>query len=109
MSTYREASLRRAWYGSAAAKRTVTANEHVGMADSAWAITSRIISGLVLYTGVGWLLSRWIGHQALLMAIGALVGLALAYYLVFTSVNRDGGRARAQQGNDRSWEDLGGK
>lgn len=58
------------------------------MADSAWSIVSRIAAGLLLYTGLGWLLSRWVGHGPMLMAIGAMVGLALSYYLVFTSLNR---------------------
>ncbi len=58
------------------------------MADSAWTIVSRLISGLVLYTAVGWLLSLWIGHQAVLMAIGAGFGLLLSYYLIFKSLRR---------------------
>lgn len=56
------------------------------MSNSAWANSSRLMSGLILYTGVGWLVSRWVGHQALLMAIGAIVGLALSYYLMFKSL-----------------------
>jgi F0F1-type ATP synthase assembly protein I len=59
------------------------------MADSAWLITSRLIAGPVLYTGLGWLISRWVGHQALLMAIGALVGLGLAFYMVFSTLARE--------------------
>ena len=109
MTTYREASLRRAWYGSAVAQRPISTDENAGMADSAWSITSRIISGLVLYTGLGWLLSRWVGHQELLMAVGALIGLALAYFLVFSGLSRGRKDAGMQQMNDRSLEDLGGK
>jgi ATP synthase protein I len=56
------------------------------MSNSAWVTSSRLISGLILYTGLGWLVSRWVGHQALLMAIGAMVGLGLSYYLMFTSL-----------------------
>jgi F0F1-type ATP synthase assembly protein I len=59
------------------------------MNDSAWTITSRIIAGLLLYTGVGWLLSLWLGHQQVLMAVGALVGLGLSYTLVFTGLARE--------------------
>jgi len=64
------------------------------MSNSAWANSSRLITGLILYTGLGWLVSRWVGHQALLMAIGAMVGLALSYYLMFVSLAHD---ARADE------------
>ncbi len=59
------------------------------MSNSAWVNSSRLMSGLILYTFLGWLLSRWVGHQALLMAIGAIVGLALSYYLMFTSLEHE--------------------
>lgn len=67
------------------------------MSDSAWTTSSRLISGLILYTGLGWLVSRWVGNQGLLMAIGAMVGLGLSYYLVFTSLARE---ARGDQQRD---------
>ncbi len=77
------------WYRSGAQKRTVTKDDARRMSDSAWANTSRLITGLILYTGLGWLVSRWVGHQALLMAIGAIVGLALSYYLMFRSLEHE--------------------
>jgi len=72
------------------------------MDNVAWTISSRLIAGLVLYTGVGWLLSLWLGHRALLMAIGALVGLGLSYYLIFTSLGREGRLAKtaSEDGGD---------
>lgn len=78
------------WYRSGARARPVTIEQSREMADSAWIITSRLIAGPVLYAGLGWLVSRWVGHQALLMATGAMLGLVLAYVLVFTSLSRDG-------------------
>ena len=88
------------WYRSGAQKRTVTKDDARRMSDSAWANTSRLITGLILYTGLGWLVSRWVGHQALLMAIGAIVGLALSYYLMFRSLEHERQRdeERRQQG-----------
>jgi ATP synthase protein I len=77
------------WYRSGAQRRTVTKDDARRMSDSAWANTSRLITGLILYTGLGWLVSRWVGHQALLMAIGAIVGLALSYYLMFRSLEHE--------------------
>jgi ATP synthase protein I len=89
------------WYRSGAQKRTVTKDDARRMSDSAWANVSRLITGLILYTGLGWLVSRWVGHQALLMAVGAIVGLALSYYLMFRSLEherlRDEERRRQDQ------------
>ena len=59
------------------------------MADSAWTISSRLIAGLILYTAIGWLISLWVGHQAVLMAIGALFGLGLSYFLIFKGLRKD--------------------
>jgi ATP synthase protein I len=67
----------------------VTLDDARRMSNSAWANSSRLISGLLLYTGLGWLVSRWVGHQALLMAIGAIVGLVLSYYLMFRSLEHE--------------------
>ncbi len=77
------------WYRSGASKRTVTKHDARRMSDSAWANSSRLITGLILYTGLGWLVSRWVGHQALLMAVGAIVGLGLSYYLMFRSLEHE--------------------
>ena len=79
------------WYRSGAQRRSttmgaVTRDDARRMSNSAWANSSRLIAGVILYTGLGWLVSRWVGHQALLMAVGAIVGLGLSYYLVFTSL-----------------------
>ena len=64
------------------------------MADSAWIISSRLISGLILYSGIGWLLSLWLGHRSLLVAAGALFGLGLSYYLIFSGLARDEAKER---------------
>ena len=79
------------WYRSDARRRTtapgaVTRDDARRMSNSAWANSSRLIAGLILYTGLGWLVSRWVGHQELLMATGAIVGLSLSYYLMFKSL-----------------------
>lgn len=80
------------------------------MADSAWTIVGRITAGLVLYTGLGWLISRWVGHEPVLMAVGAIVGLSLSTYMVISSLHREGtagaGRAmvRSGQGSQQDGE-----
>lgn len=79
---------RTGWYRSRAGQR-VTLEQSRELSDSAWTISSRIMAGLLLYTGLGWLASRWLGHQAALMAIGALVGLGLSFVLVISSLKHE--------------------
>jgi F0F1-type ATP synthase assembly protein I len=59
------------------------------MAGSAVMIVSNIIAGIVLYMGIGWVLSLWLGNQTLLMALGAIVGTVLGLILVFVRLPRD--------------------
>ncbi len=93
----------RGWYGSGARRRTVTMDDARRMSNSAWVNSSRLISGLILYTGLGWLLSRWVGHQALLMAVGAIVGLTLSYYLMFRTLGQE---ARADTERQQAEHEL---
>ena len=90
------------WYRSGARRRTVTMDDARRMSNSAWANSSRLITGLILYTGLGWLVSRWVGHQALLMAIGAIVGLGLSYYLMFVSLAHEAREDEKRQRGDGS-------
>ena len=60
------------------------------------------MAGLILYTGLGWLVSRWVGHQELLMAIGAIVGLGLSYYLLFASLAKETRDEQIREQGDRS-------
>ena len=53
-----------------------------------WAIVSYLIAGMLLYGGIGWLIGRWTGSTALPLAIGMLVGLALALALVIFRYGR---------------------
>lgn len=99
------------WYRLGAQRRTVTMDDARRMSNSAWATSSRLITGLLLYTGLGWLVSLWVGHRALLMAIGAMVGLALSYYLVHLSLKhekREDERRQQQLAADRTNVSLKG-
>jgi ATP synthase protein I len=91
---------RSGWYRSGARRRTVSMDDARRMSNSAWANSSRLITGLILYTGLGWLVSRWVGHQALLMAIGAMVGLALSYYLMYVSLAHEAREDEERQRRD---------
>lgn len=88
------------WYRSGARGRTVSMDDARRMSNSAWVNSSRLMTGLLLYTGLGWLVSRSVGHQALLMAIGAMVGLALSYYLMFTTLAHEAREDEKRQGQD---------
>ncbi len=49
----------------------------------AWMIIGRITAGMVVYGGLGWLLSLWLGHQSFFIAVGVLIGMAASLYLVY--------------------------
>ncbi len=51
-------------------------------ADDAWSIPSYILSGMLAYGGIGWLLDRWLGIGAL-FPIGLVFGLLFAMYLIY--------------------------
>ena len=50
--------------------------------DTAWIIVSHLTTGILMYAGIGWLLSLWLGHAPLLIAVGALLGMFLSIYLI---------------------------
>ncbi len=56
--------------------------------DDAWAIMSRLIGGIAVWGGAGWLIDRWTGHQALFLPIGIVVGIAAVLYLVWVKSSR---------------------
>jgi len=51
--------------------------------NAGWAALGTLLSGIVVWGGIGWLLDWWLGipkHLGLL--IGMIVGISLALYLV---------------------------
>lgn len=57
-------------------------------ANLAWSIISYLLSGLLVWGGVGWLVDRWLGKEAVFLPIGLLLGIAAAMYLVVVRINR---------------------
>ena len=55
--------------------------------QTGYTVLSYLLTGMVLYGGIGWLLGRWL-HQQLLFPIGMLVGLALSTALVIFRYGR---------------------
>jgi len=49
----------------------------------AWTVLAYLISGPLLYGGLGWLADRWLGTTPWLVVVGILGGMALAVYIVW--------------------------
>ncbi len=56
-------------------------------ADVVWSIIGTLIAGVLAWGGIGWLLDRWLGTRYL-VAVGIIVGMAGAMYLI---IKRHGG------------------
>ncbi len=102
------------WYGSRQRSTSTSSlppratQSPPAMDNAAWTISSRMISGIVLYAGLGWLISLWWGNRSVLIAVGAFVGLGLSYYLIFTGLARENRSAQARLASSREGkEDRG--
>lgn len=49
--------------------------------EMVWSIIGTLIAGVLAWGGIGWLLDRWLGTRYL-VAVGILVGMAGAFYLI---------------------------
>ncbi|MFC4589225.1 AtpZ/AtpI family protein [Sphaerisporangium corydalis] len=56
-------------------------------ANAAWSIPSTLLSGMLIWGGIGWLLDRWLGLSAF-FPIGIILGVVLAVYLVYVKYGR---------------------
>ncbi len=50
-------------------------------ADVVWSIIGTLVAGVLAWGGIGWLLDQWLGTR-FLVAIGIIVGMAGAMYLI---------------------------
>lgn len=71
------------------ASKDVADNKTASPNETAWMITGRLLSGMILYGVIGWLLGRWLGHEALFIAGGILFGMAASLYLVLARLNQE--------------------
>jgi hypothetical protein len=55
--------------------------------NAGWAIFSYLLSGMIFYGLVGWIVSR-VTHVAVIFPVGMLVGLALAIVLIVLKYGR---------------------
>jgi F0F1-type ATP synthase assembly protein I len=58
-----------------------------GGGDIVWSIIGTLVAGVLAWGGIGWLLDRWLG-TTFLVAVGVIVGMAGAFYLI---IKRHGG------------------
>ena len=65
-------------------------------ADQGWAVLSTLISGFVVFGGIGWLLDRW-WDTHLMVPIGVIVGMALSIYAVVMQFGRPDVASNTQQ------------
>jgi len=62
---------------------------------TAWTIIATLLSGIVVWGGIGWLIDRWIDVRALFLPVGMLVGMGASIYLVYLRYGRDDGTRQA--------------
>jgi len=46
-----------------------------------WGITGTMLSGIIVWGGVGWLLDRWLETRVFIL-VGTILGLTVAIYLI---------------------------
>lgn len=72
---------------TAMAQQTPPPADTNGPQGDPWHAFGYIVSGVLLYGVVGWLLDRWLG-TTFLVAIGILVGAAFGIYMTFARFNK---------------------
>ena len=60
---------------------------HSQASNDAWGAFGLMVSGVVVWGGAGYLVSRWTGHQLFTM-VGLLVGMGTALYGVWFRYGR---------------------
>jgi F0F1-type ATP synthase assembly protein I len=56
-------------------------------AEIVWSIIGTLVAGVLAWGGIGWLLDQWLDTN-FLVAVGIIVGMAGAFYLI---IKRHGG------------------
>ena len=55
--------------------------------DDPWAILGRLISGIVIYGGLGWLIGTWLNKVEVFVAAEAILGVSLALYMTYKQLS----------------------
>lgn len=56
---------------------------------TAWAVMGTLISGIVVWGGVGYVIDRLVGLRWLFLPIGMVIGIATSIYIVYLRYGRD--------------------
>lgn len=56
--------------------------------DEGWTLSAEFVSAVLAWTGIGWLLDRWLGTDPWLVASGAMLGFVLGLYLAWHRINK---------------------
>ncbi len=61
-----------------------------GLSDSAWAIVSYLLGGMLVWGGAGWAIDRLLERETpLFWPVGLLVGIALSMVIIVVRFTRD--------------------
>ena len=55
--------------------------------DDPWAIFGRLVSGILIYGGLGWLIGSWLNKVEMFVASGVILGISLALYMTFKQLS----------------------
>lgn len=55
--------------------------------DDPWAIFGRLVSGILIYGGLGWLIGSWFNKVEMFVAAGVILGISLALYMTFMQLS----------------------
>ena len=55
--------------------------------DDPWAIFGRLVSRILIYGGLGWLIGRWLNKVEMFVAAGVILGISLALYMTFKQLS----------------------
>lgn len=60
---------------------------HKTTSDDPWAIFGRLVSGILIYGGLGWLIGTWVNKVEMFVAAGVILGISLALYMTYKQLN----------------------
>jgi ATP synthase protein I len=55
--------------------------------DDPWAIFGRLVSGILIYGGLGWLIGSWLNNVQVFVAAGVILGISLALYMTYKQLS----------------------
>jgi F0F1-type ATP synthase assembly protein I len=59
-------------------------------ANDGWVAVGYLLSGILVWGGVGWLIDRWLDTGGIATAVGSIVGVTAGIYLVLRRFSAHG-------------------